>query len=104
MKSHTIASFWKGYDKLSQDVQHQANKAYRLWRADPAPRGLHFKRVSNSEPIYSARIGRDHRAVGLLEGDTVYWFFIGSHDEYDRVLRGKAMHEEKSAYASVEQT
>jgi hypothetical protein len=89
MKSRTDASFWKLYNDLSLDLQRKANKAYRLWRANPSAHGLDFKRVSESDPLYSVRIGRDHRAVGLLEGDTIFWFFIGSHDEYDRVLRGK---------------
>lgn len=89
MKSRTVAGFWKLYNDLSPDIQRKANKAYRLWRANPSARGLYFKRVSESDPLYSVRIGRGHRAVGLLEGDTIFWFFIGRHDEYDRVLRGK---------------
>jgi len=88
MKSSAVAGFWKLYNDLPLDVQRKANIAYRRWRANPFTPGLRFKRVSENEPIYSVRIGRDHRALGLLEGDTVHWFFIGSHDEYDRVLRG----------------
>ncbi len=38
-------------------------------------------------PIHSARIGRDWRALGLRTGDEVVWFWIGSHDEYERMLR-----------------
>jgi hypothetical protein len=98
MKSRTVGRFWELYNNLPPDVQRKADKAYRLWRASPSARGLHFRRVSKSEPIYSVRIGRDYRAVGLLEGNTVHWFFIGSHDEYDRVLRGKVMREEGNTY------
>jgi len=28
-------------------------------------------------------VTRGHRAIGVLEGDTVTWFWIGSHDEYE---------------------
>ena len=87
MKSHTVSNFWKLFRKLSPDIQRKANKAYRLWRANPFAGSLRFKRVSEHEPIYSVRIGRGHRALGLLEGDTIYWYFIGNHDEYDRELR-----------------
>jgi hypothetical protein len=34
----------------------------------------------------SIRIGRDYRALGILEGDTVTWYWIGKHDTYDRKL------------------
>jgi hypothetical protein len=34
----------------------------------------------------SARVGLQYRAVGELVGDTITWFWIGSHDEYDRLL------------------
>jgi len=36
--------------------------------------------------VYSARIGIHHRAVGLLEADTITWIWIGSHDYYERLL------------------
>jgi hypothetical protein len=45
-----------------------------------------FKRVSDVEPLYSARIGPNYRALGTLEGDTVTWRWIGPHDEYVRRL------------------
>jgi hypothetical protein len=28
-----------------------------------------------------------YRALGLLKGDTVTWFWIGTHDEYERLLK-----------------
>lgn len=28
-----------------------------------------------------------HRAVGVLEGDAVTWFWIGTHSEYDALLK-----------------
>lgn len=28
-----------------------------------------------------------HRAVGLRDGDLVTWFWIGSHAEYDEILK-----------------
>ena len=87
MKSHTTPDFWDLFDELPENIQHRAHKAYRLWRTNPLMGGLRFKRVSSNEPIYSVRIGRDYRALGLLEGETMYWFFIGKHDDYDRILK-----------------
>ncbi|HZY41511.1 MAG TPA: hypothetical protein VFF59_05870 [Anaerolineae bacterium] len=87
MKSHTAVRFWKFYDRLSEDVQRDADEAYKLWQSDPHHPGLRFKRVDSEDPIYSVRVGRGYRAVGWLEGDTVTWFWIGNHDEYERLLK-----------------
>ena len=87
MKSRTVPDFWKLFRNLPPNIQRKAYKAYRLWRANPFAGSLRFKRVSEREPIYSVRIGRGHRALGLLEGDTIYWVFIDNRDEYERKLQ-----------------
>ncbi len=87
MKSQTLPQFWKLYYQLPLDVRRRAVKAYRIWRENPQSPGLQFKLVSPRKPIYSVRISDAHRAVGLLEGDTIYWFWIGLHDEYERIIR-----------------
>ncbi|MBX7235703.1 MAG: hypothetical protein K1X65_15050 [Caldilineales bacterium] len=87
MKSYTRASFWKAYWALPPEVRQRAKEAYRLWRQNPAHPGLRFKQVKPNAPVYSVRIGLNHRALGLLKDDTITWFWIGSHDEYDRLLR-----------------
>lgn len=56
------------------------NKSHRRHRCN-------HKRVKESQPVYSVRIGLGYRALGLLKGDTVTWFWIGTHDEYDQLLR-----------------
>jgi hypothetical protein len=58
--------------------------------ARPRPPGgpdpsLHFKKVHDRDPIYSARVTLGYRAVGLLEGDEITSFWIGPHAEYDRL-------------------
>ena len=87
MKSHTEARFWRFYDRLPEDVQRRADRAYRLWQSDPYHPSLQFKGVDPEEPIHSVRVGRRYRALGWLEGDTVTWFWIGNHDDYLRLLR-----------------
>jgi hypothetical protein len=86
MRSRTTRKFWRLFNALPEDVQERARQAYRQFAADPAHPGLQFKRVSRSEPIYSARIGVHHHAIGLLEGDMVTWMWIGHHNEYDRQI------------------
>jgi hypothetical protein len=83
MNSHTTRSFREAFKTLPTDVQVRAREAYRLWRANPHLPGLRFKRV---EDEVSVRIGRHYRALGILRGDTVYWYWIGKHDQYDRLI------------------
>jgi len=85
--SHTNNSFWKLYKKLPQNIREIAKKQYKLFASDPYHASLHFKRVHSTRPIYSARITRNYRAVGILEDNIIVWFWVGSHDEYDRLLK-----------------
>ena len=84
MKSATLPSFWKAYESLDPTTKHRARKAYRLWARNPFHPSLHFKCVNSEEDIWSVRITLGYRAIGVLQGDTVTWFWIGGHDEYER--------------------
>lgn len=86
MRSRTTERFRKALAALPDDVQEQARGAYRQFIRNPHHPGLRFKRVHPTEPIYSARIGLGYRALAMVEGDTVLWYWIGSHAEYDRIL------------------
>lgn len=83
MKSRTTRSFREAFKALPPDVKLRAREAYRLWRDNPNLPGLRFKRVGAE---VSVRIGRNYRALGILQEDTVYWYWIGKHDEYDRLI------------------
>ena len=37
-------------------------------------------------PIYAVRIARDYRALGIKDGDSIVWFWIGSHADYGDLL------------------
>ena len=45
-----------------------------------------FQGINREENVWSARVTRGYRALTILEGDTVTWFWIGSHDEYERFI------------------
>ncbi len=87
MKSKATPKCWKFYERLPVDIQQRSRKAYQAWKTDPGYPSLHFKRVDEEYPIYSVRVSEDYRALGILEGDTVIWYWIGNHDEYTRLLR-----------------
>ena len=87
MNSHVTDDFIDAFHKLPDVVKDLARKNYRLWRANPYHPSLHFKQVHRTEPLYSVRIGLGWRALGLLEDGSITWFWIGSHAEYDRLIR-----------------
>ncbi len=80
------AAFRERLGLLPASVRDQASRAYALWRTDPHHPSLQFKRVSPRQPIYSARVGMGYRALGLWQLDTITWFWIGSHADYDTLL------------------
>lgn len=87
MKSRTTKEFRKRLKQLPRPVYKNAIRAYALWRKDPYHRSLHFERVSQSEPLYSVHIGIKYRALGAVENGQIYWIWIGSHAEYDELLK-----------------
>lgn len=86
MTSRTTRRFREALAALPEHVRAQARLAYHTFARDPGHPGLRFKRVHAAEPIYSARVGLGYRALGVLEGDVIIWFWIGSHAEYDKLL------------------
>jgi hypothetical protein len=86
MKSRTTERFRKAFSGLPSKIRGQGRVAYKLFQQNPFHPSLHFKQVHPSKPIFSVRIGRDYRALGVMQADTIVWFWIGSHSEYDGLL------------------
>jgi mRNA-degrading endonuclease RelE of RelBE toxin-antitoxin system len=86
MISHTTERFWEAYRELPSDVRKQARKAYQLFLQNPHHPSLQFKRVHPSQPIYSARVSREYRALAVRDEDVLVWFWIGSHSGYDKLI------------------
>jgi hypothetical protein len=87
MNSHITDKFRKAFAEMPADVQKQARQAYRLFIENPHHPSLRFKSIHPIRPIYSVRIGMDYRAVGIRDGDDIIWYWIGSHAEYDKLVR-----------------
>jgi hypothetical protein len=83
MKSSTSATFREQLAALPPEVQRMARKQFCLWLQDHWHPSLHFKRVG---PYWSARIDRNHRALGVESDGKIVWFFIGRHERYERKL------------------
>jgi len=83
MKSSTTPDFWASYRELPPDIKSRARAVFRLWRNNPRHPSLAFKKVRGVWPV---RIGGGYRALSLLQDDTFYWFWMGAHDEYERLI------------------
>jgi hypothetical protein len=83
MKSLATRDFWAAFTSLPPTIKDRAKIAYHLWRLNPRHPSLQFKKTGS---VWSVRIGGGYRALALLENDTFYWFWIGTHDEYERLL------------------
>jgi hypothetical protein len=76
--------FWKCFEKLPEPIQELSHKNFQLLKADPRHPSLHFKKIGN---FWSVRIGLDHRALALEDNDDFIWAWIGSHDDYERMIK-----------------
>ena len=87
MKSEYTEAYRELFAKLPADVQKQAKKASRLFEENPSHPSLHFKCVNKEKARYRVKINEGYRAVGRKVGDTIIWYFIGTHRDYERVIR-----------------
>lgn len=83
MKHFASSKFWLRYEKLPENIRDLADKNFELLKADPRHPSLHFKQVGN---LWSVRVGKQYRALGLDKPDYIVWFWIGSHSDYDKLI------------------
>ena len=86
MESRTTRQFRDLLGALPAGIQKRARVAYALFRENPNHPSLRFKKVHATEPIYSARVTGDYRAVGVIQSDMIIWYWIGTHTDYERLL------------------
>jgi hypothetical protein len=84
MKHFAGPSFWELYKELPGPIRDLANKNFELLKADPKHPSLHLKKAGK---YWSARVGIKYRALGIDVGEGVLWFWIGSHADYDKLVR-----------------
>lgn len=82
---YTTRRFWKCYGALPESIQNIANQSYELLRTNSAHPSLHFKKVSVQ--YWSVRLGSNYRALGIEVESGISWFWIGTHAEYERLIK-----------------
>lgn len=86
MNSHLTSRFRRSFAALPESAQRQARDAYARFQADPWHPSLRFKKVRGTRGTYSVRIGTNYRAIGQRAEDSVTWFWIGTHADYDHLI------------------
>ena len=86
MRSRRTARFKSLFGQLPAAVQPSARRAYDLFQRDSAHPSLQFKRLRADRPTYSIRVGLGYRALGIRFDETLVWYWIGPHAEYDRLI------------------
>ena len=76
--------FWRCFDKLSESTQKLARKNYSLLKENSKHPSLHFKKVGK---FWSARVGRNYRALAIEDDDGFIWVWIGSHENYEQLIK-----------------
>ena len=87
MKSHVTMGFRSLLRKLPVHIQKQAVKSYEIWKFDTTYPSLHFKRLKIKTNTWSVRVGISYRALGIIREGVIVWFWIGSHAEYDYLIK-----------------
>ncbi len=77
-------SFWETYYNLPPEIQNLADKNFELLKENPYHPSLHFKKVGN---YWSTRVGIKYRALAIEIEEGILWFWIGTHSEYDRLIK-----------------
>ncbi|MBM3707625.1 MAG: hypothetical protein FJW69_04675 [Actinobacteria bacterium] len=87
MISATSSRFWKCYRKLPNNIRKEAKKVYIQFKKNPYYPSLRFKQIHSTRPIFAIRISKDYRAVGIQQNNQIIWFWIGSHNDYNNLLK-----------------
>lgn len=84
MRHRTTPRFRQCLDKLSDKAQQTALAVFTLMTQDPRHPSVHLKKIGR---FWSARVGLHHRALAVEQDDSLVWFWIGTHAEYDALIK-----------------
>ena len=83
-RSFALPEFWKCYNRLPENTQALADAKYALFEQEPFHPSLGLKQKG---AVWTVDVGRSYRAIAHRTGDEFHWFWIGSHEAYNKLLR-----------------
>ncbi len=84
MRHFARPGFWEAYERLPEPVRKLGAKNFALLKQNPQHPSLKFKRVAR---YWSVRVGRHYSALAVDAGNDLLWFWIGTHADYDAMVR-----------------
>jgi hypothetical protein len=85
VRHRATPDFWYHYRQPPAETQELADRCYEFLKQDLRYPSLHFKKVGL---FWSVRVGIHYRTLAVEEDVDMAWFWIGTHAEYDHLLRG----------------
>lgn len=82
--STTTPRFRKLFAELPKEVKALAFEKYKLFKQNPNHPSLGFQAKGKA---WTVEIGRCHRAIAYRSENHLSWFWIGSHEEYNHILK-----------------
>jgi len=83
MKHFASPQFWEHYQKLPVAIRQLADKNFELLKQNPFHPSLHLKSIGD---FWSVRVGVKYRALATETPESLTWFWIGPHAEYDKLV------------------
>jgi len=82
----TTKRFWEYYGSLTKQVRELADKNFQLLKRNPNHPSLHLKKI---DKLWSVRVGMTHRALAVKDGEDFIWVWFGTHDDYEKMIKGR---------------
>ena len=73
--------FWESFAEIPPNVQRRFPQKFRILQQNLRHPSLRLKKVGD---LWSIRVSRGYRALAREEDGYFVWFWIGTHDEYER--------------------
>ena len=80
----TNPRFWECYNRLPEEIQRLADQNYELLKENPTHPSLQLKPIGG---LWSVRVGLAYRALGVRDDEGFVWVWIGTHAEYELLLK-----------------
>ena len=88
MDSKRTKAFKKLYITLPDHVKESARKQYKYFLENQYHPSLRTKLIgstrNNKLKVYEVTVGMGYRATYFRDGDVYVWFWIGTHNSFDR--------------------
>lgn len=88
MRSKRTRTFKVLFDALPDQIKKNGRKQYDFFCENQSHPSLRTKLVGSTRnkkyKIYEVTVGMGYRATYFRDGDVYVWFWIGTHDSFDK--------------------